>query len=1067
MSKTKKNPMAALVASIRSADAPSIRSTDASSANQNIYDKYLEYTRQYKEQYGSRTIVLMMVGSFFEVYGLKDADTVTGSDILEFAKICQMNISEKKKVSVGGKTVLMAGFPEYTLDRYLNILSDAGYTSVVFVQDEENSVQGDKKKHRLHSIHSAGTYMPYETEQPKLSNNIMCVWLKTFNSVYKKRPQIVYGIAVINIFTGKSSIFEHTTTFENAPSTFDELERNVSIYAPCEVIFLYDFESFLLGTTGPKTLPLDKGLRPASSIAASIKSFCGLQCDSIHDVYVGESVKAANCQRQQYVVQILETFFGSDSYTICDDFSRYQIATQALCYLLNFVQEHNPNLVKKIALPAFSNTGTNAVLANHTLKQLNIIEDHSADSIRSGRLSSVLNFLNRATTSIGKRRIKEILTCPVFDADWLNAEYAITAHMLEPDNYHYMELFKSQLSRVMDLERAMRQIMVRRIAPATIWRIHESAVIIQQVHICLAEQPRLLEYLAHSAEIEACCRIVTDNIGRVLDLDLCKNINGASFSEHIVRPGINAELDAMMAEYRTATETLDAIHRFFNMIMQSSATGQDGTDYVKINTTEKSGSSIQITKTRGKLLKQLLDRGDYKVAPCFRGIMTVTAPGHVVFSGTEIKFADIKFKAATTANDEIAFDQLTRITGQILRLENAIQEKTAVLYAEFVVNTLEPICCEPLEKMAEYVMMADVLQCRAVVARENRYCRPVIQESSVGGSSVVGSSVDRSSVVSSFIKASGLRHVLIEHIQKNETYVPNDVELCGNGILLYGTNAVGKTSLIRAVGIATIMAQCGFFVPCSQFVYNPYRSFYTRILGNDNLYKGLSTFGVEMSELQVILKNADTGSMILGDELCSGTETQSALSIFVAGLMDLHGKGSSFIFATHFHEIVKYDEIEALDRLSLKHMAVHYDREQDCLVYDRVMRDGPGDNMYGLEVCKSLHLPMAFLDQAFAIRNKYFPEQEGTLGMKVSRYNAQKIRGMCERCGTELSTETHHLEEQANADSDGFIVGTAVHKNHAANLMALCEKCHLEIHKAAKKVVKKKTTKGYIAVVEP
>jgi len=1040
--------MAALVASIRSEEPASV--------NQTIYEKYLEHTRNYKAQYGPRTIVLMMVGSFFEVYGLKDGGSgnITGSDIAEFAKICQMNISEKKKVSVDGKTVLMAGFPEYTLDRYLNKLSDSGYTSVVFVQDEENSVHGDKKKHRLHSIHSAGTYIPYETEQPKLSNNIMCVWLKTYNSVYKKRPQIVYGIAIINIFTGKSAIFEHATTFENAPSTFDELERNVSIYAPCEVIFLYDFESFIAGTSGPKT----QGL--IYSIAASIKSFCGLQCESVHDVYVGDNEKAQRCQRQQYTVQVLDTFFGSDSYNTCEEFSRYQIATQALCYLLNFVQEHNPDLVKKIAVPAFSNTGTNAVLANHTLKQLNIIEDNSADSVRSGRLSSVLNFLNRAVTSIGKRRIKEILTCPVFDETWLNAEYAITAHMLEADNYHYIELFRNHLANVMDLERAMRQIMVRRIAPATIWRIHESAVVIQQIHVCLAEQPRLLEYLAHSVEIEACCRVVADNIGRVLNLDICKNINGASFSEHIVRPGINAELDAMMAEYATATETLDAVQRFFNMIMQSSATGQDGTEYVKVNTTEKSGSSIQITKTRGKLLKQLLDRGDYKSAPCFRGILTVPGPGHVVFSGTEIKFADLKFKTATTANDEIVFDQLTRITGQILRLENAIQEKTAAIYAEFVVNTLEPICCEPLEKMAEYVMMADVLQCRSVVARENRYCRPVI-ELTVGSND----SVSNGGTEGSFMKARGLRHVLIEHIQKNETYVPNDIELCGTGILLYGTNAVGKTSMIRAVGIATIMAQCGFFVPCSQFVYKPYMSFYTRILGNDNLYKGLSTFGVEMSELQVILKNADAGSMILGDELCSGT-TQSALSIFVAGLMDLHAKGSSFIFATHFHEIVKYDEIVELDRLALKHMAVHYDREQDCLVYDRVMRDGPGDNMYGLEVCKSLHLPTAFLDQAFAIRNKYFPEKEGTLGMKVSKYNAQKIRGMCEKCGTELSTETHHLAEQANADLDGFIVGTAVHKNHVANLMALCEKCHLEIHRTVKKVVKKKTTKGYVAVVE-
>jgi len=490
--------MAALVASIRSEEPASV--------NQTIYEKYLEHTRNYKAQYGPRTIVLMMVGSFFEVYGLKDGGSgnITGSDIAEFAKICQMNISEKKKVSVDGKTVLMAGFPEYTLDRYLNKLSDSGYTSVVFVQDEENSVHGDKKKHRLHSIHSAGTYIPYETEQPKLSNNIMCVWLKTYNSVYKKRPQIVYGIAIINIFTGKSAIFEHATTFENAPSTFDELERNVSIYAPCEVIFLYDFESFIAGTSGPKT----QGL--IYSIAASIKSFCGLQCESVHDVYVGDNEKAQRCQRQQYTVQVLDTFFGSDSYNTCEEFSRYQIATQALCYLLNFVQEHNPDLVKKIAVPAFSNTGTNAVLANHTLKQLNIIEDNSADSVRSGRLSSVLNFLNRAVTSIGKRRIKEILTCPVFDETWLNAEYAITAHMLEADNYHYIELFRNHLANVMDLERAMRQIMVRRIAPATIWRIHESAVVIQQIHVCLAEQPRLLEYLAHSVEIEACCRVVAD-----------------------------------------------------------------------------------------------------------------------------------------------------------------------------------------------------------------------------------------------------------------------------------------------------------------------------------------------------------------------------------------------------------------------------------------------------------------------------------------------------------------------------------------------------------------------------
>jgi hypothetical protein len=133
-----------------------------------------------------------------------------------------------------------------------------------------------------------------------------------------------------------------------------------------------------------------------------------------------------------------------------------------------------------------------------------------------------------------------------------------------------------------------------------------------------------------------------------------------------------------------------------------------------------------------------------------------------------------------------------------------------------------------------------------------------------------------------------------------------------------------------------------------------------------------------------------------------------------------------------------------------------------------LLKDGPGDNMYGLEVCKSLHLPTEFLDKAFEIRNKYFPEKAGTLGQKTSHYNTQKLRSLCELCQKALSTEIHHLEMQKDADKDGFIHGTATHKNHKANLMALCEECHQKQHFTEtveiKKIVKKKTTTGYIPI---
>ena len=56
---------------------------------------------------------------------------------------------------------------------------------------------------------------------------------------------------------------------------------------------------------------------------------------------------------------------------------------------------------------------------------------------------------------------------------------------------------------------------------------------------------------------------------------------------------------------------------------------------------------------------------------------------------------------------------------------------------------------------------------------------------------------------------------------------------------------------------------------------------YSRILGNDDIFRGLSTFVVEMSELRVILKSADKNSLMLGDELCSGTETESAFQNYI------------------------------------------------------------------------------------------------------------------------------------------------------------------------------------------
>ena len=401
---------------------------------------------------------------------------------------------------------------------------------------------------------------------------------------------------------------------------------------------------------------------------------------------------------------------------------------------------------------------------------------------------------------------------------------------------------------------------------------------------------------------------------------------------------------------------------------------------------------------------------------------------------------------------------IRNIAVSINNSKNELHGILELYYNEFVNKFIENI--NILDDLIQFISEIDILQCKCFIASKYNYCKPTIIESD-----------------KSFFNFTGIRHCLIEQLNTREVYVTNDLELgntnkkgYSNGILLYGTNAVGKTSFIKSIGISIIMAQAGLFVPCKTFEYYPYNYIFTRILGNDNIFKGLSTFAVEMSELRTILQFSDKNSLILGDELCSGTESDSALSIFVAGLEELHKNQSSFLFATHFHEIVKYEEVKNLNKIKLYHMEVIFDKKTNKLVYDRKLKDGSGDSMYGLEVCKSLNLPENFLIRAHELRIKYNNVYKNILHMDTSKYNSKKVKGICEICNNNIGTEIHHLEYQKNANKNDYLEG-GFHKNHVANLINICEECHNNIHKndnnignkkILKKIIKKtKTDNGY------
>jgi len=973
-----------------------------------ICKEYFHYTNIHKSKYGEKTVVFMQVGAFYEVYGLKypGQDIIVGSCIVEIGEITGLAIASKKH-NYDGATVYMAGFRDYSLEKYLPILLNEGYIIVEYIQEPETEADEKKKKKTriFKDVHSIGTYVSYDMEQKTaLSNHIMCIWMETLQ---KKR---IYGIAIMNSYTGESFLLENETEMKIQATTFDELENTIAIYRPSEIIWISQENEKMVNTIlqySPKTTIHTRAL-------------------------TDETVKKV--AKQKYVEYILNATFGLETFQTCAEFAYYIYATQSYCFLLNFVQEHNPHLLKKIQMPSFKNASKKMILANHTLKQLNIITDHNTDA--TGHLSSVLSFLNKCNTAIGKRKLNEQITNPVFCEEWLEREYEVTAFFLEkePD---MIDLLRKQLSNIRDIEKITLQIVNKKVYPTTIYTLYKSIQTSEQLYTCIQEFPR--EILSYFIEESIDFLNMIENLDRIFVWEECQDNN--HFQSNIFRKGISRELDEWMEKQDLAFLKMEEIREYLNSLF-----GKEE-EYIKINETDKNGYMLQLTKTRGELLNTILKKD--------------TKP-HISLEHVQFSLKDVVIKSVNKSNAEIHIPILDELCKERMYWKQVIYKKRSAVFLD-IIQEMERIHIKSLEKIVKFIGNIDTIVCKAYLAKTHRYCRPTILKAAV----------------KSCVNAVELRHVLIENLLQNEIYVPNDISLGMeevDGILLYGTNAVGKTSFIRSLGIAIIMAQSGIYVAGSQFHYKPYKAMYSRILSNDNLFKGLSTFAVEMSELRVILKQADENSFILGDELCSGTEMESALSIFMAALEHLHEKRTSFIFATHFHEIADYEEIHSLKKIRLKHLEVWFDREKDCLVYDRKIKDGSGERNYGLEVCKSLYLPDPFIERAYQLRRKYNIENEGSLSHAPSHFNTKKIKGFCEKCHIRLGEEIHHLQEQQMADKDGYIEGF-FHKNHPGNLLTVCKTCHDSFHVNGnispitmqsspvlprKKIVRKKTTRGYI-----
>lgn len=996
-----------------------------------IVEDYLSLTEKWKQEYGDKTLVLMQVGSFFEVYGLKDVSgNIEGSNILDFSSICDMLVSPKSQ-QISKKQVMMAGFGLSQIDKYVRKLQDANYTVVIYTQD----IQSKNTTRSLSEIISPGTF--FSSDNNKLSNNVVCVWLNKINKNKYTTSKMIIGIACIDNLTGKSSVIQFEKEYHRDSSTYDDLERQISVYSPYECILISNMDKhsieevieFVSLTETKNHIVLLGSLSPSE------------KSNENSNLYKN----AKNAEKQIYQQEILSKFFPTISdEVITETFRSHDIANQAFVFLLDFIYQHSPNLVSRLSYPIFENHTNKLLLANHSLKQLNILDDHR----HSGKLRSVSSFLNNCVTSIGKRAFLYNLHTPITEIDELNNIYNVTEHFIKNNLWFNC---RENLTGIKDNDKFIRRLVFKKITPKDIVGFYNDVKKIIEIYEKLIDDEFIKKQLIKDNLIQAniFCKFFKDIIEKNFDLiksskidDMNNDRLGLLTPEDLcfINPDISKTIDSLVTSSSDSNNQLIYIQQYLSSVIQTveKSSKSASTSYIKIHETPKQEPVLIGTKRRITILQNCIDKLKTNV---------VSIPLKNTLKDTiELNIRDLQFTTIGSNKKDLIVTnkQILMISKNIQQSRDNLITEVSNYFYDFIGSLLDNM--DKLDYISKFIKWVDIIQNRCYIATKHNYCKPIIDDKAT----------------KSFIKFNQLRHPLIEQLQTREIYVANDLELGNskNGLLLYGTNAVGKTSFIRSVGISIVMAQAGLFVPADEYVFKPFTKIFTRILGNDNLFKGLSTFAVEMSELRTILNMADENSLILGDELCSGTESDSARSIFTAGIEWLYKLNSTFMFATHFHEITDYDEMNVLnDKVFMMHMEVIYDKANDELIYDRKLKMGPGDNMYGLEVCKALNLPNEFLSRAHTIRMKYDPKTKNILDEKKSHFNSKKIKGVCEICGEKRGTEVHHLKHQSKANANNFI--DYHHKNHIANLINICNTCHDKIHEdnTQHKIVK--TTKGY------
>ncbi|MGB4851812.1 MAG: DNA mismatch repair protein MutS [Ignavibacteria bacterium] len=284
-------------------------------------------------------------------------------------------------------------------------------------------------------------------------------------------------------------------------------------------------------------------------------------------------------------------------------------------------------------------------------------------------------------------------------------------------------------------------------------------------------------------------------------------------------------------------------------------------------------------------------------------------------------------------------EELKVYEDKILNAEEKIEDLERKIFNDLRFTVLE--FTDGIQKNASLIATLDALVSFAEVSETYSYVLPQVNDSDE-------------------IQIKDGRHPVIEQLlPAGEKYIANDTFINSGDtqiIIITGPNMSGKSSYLRQVGLITLLAQIGCFVPARSASIGIVDKIFTRVGASDNIAKGESTFLVEMHEAANILNNATSKSLILLDEIGRGTSTYDGISIAWAMTEYLHENPNiraKTLFATHYHELNALADL--YDRI--KNFRVEVREFNDKVIFLRKIAEGTADHSYGIQVAQMAGLP--------------------------------------------------------------------------------------------------------------